>query len=205
MMTAVEDRMKSIPHLEALESFCLEKFVPAEGERLVFGEGPSKARLMLVGEAPGEEEAETGRPFVGNAGRLLNKYLTEAGIDREEAYVTNVLKVRPPGNRTPRKSEIHEALPVLLRQIDLVRPAILVCLGSIAAQALVDPKAKITQIRGQWVERNGLQIMPTYHPSSVFHDESKKELLKQDLIEINKRLTTDGKGPPHSVGNTSLA
>lgn len=187
-MIVIADRLESIARLETLEAYCREKFVPAEGECVVFGQGPLQARLMLVGEAPGEEEAATGRPFVGNAGRVLNKYLAEAGIDREEAYVTNVLKVRPPDNRTPRKSEVQEALPVLLRQIDLVRPAIVVCLGSIAAQALVDPKAKITQIRGQWTEQNGLHIMPTYHPSSVFHDERKKELLKQDLVEVNKRL-----------------
>lgn len=120
----------------------------------------------------------------------MNKYLAEAGIVRGEAYLTNVLKVRPPENRTPRKSEIREALPVLRRQIELIRPAVLVCLGGIAAQAIVDPKAKITQIRGQWIERNGMHIVPTYHPSSVFHDEGKKEHLKQDLVEIGKRLKT---------------
>jgi uracil-DNA glycosylase family 4 len=180
--------LAEIVSLDALEKYCRDTIVPAEGELLVFGEGPGTARLMLIGEAPGEEEAKSGRPFVGNAGRLLGKYLTEAGIAREEAYVTNVMKVRPPGNRTPRKTEVREALPVLERQIELIRPAILVCLGGIAAQAVIDPKAKITQIHGQWFERGGIRIIPTYHPSSVFHDEGKKRHLKEDLVQIGRQL-----------------
>jgi DNA polymerase len=180
--------LPEIASLDALEIYCRETLVPAEGELTVFGEGPASARLMLIGEAPGEEEARTGRPFVGNAGRLLNKYMAEAGIVREDAYVTNVIKVRPPGNRTPRKTEVREALPVLERQIELIRPAIIVCLGGVAAQAVIDPKAKITQIQGQWFDRDGIHIIPTYHPSSVFHDEGKKLHLKQDLVEIGRRL-----------------
>ncbi|SEM91301.1 uracil-DNA glycosylase [Lihuaxuella thermophila] len=187
-MTTHIARLEAIADLEALKAACLRVFSPAEGEQVVFGEGPERARLMMIGEAPGEQEAESGRPFVGNAGRLLDKYLAEAGMDRGEVYITNVLKVRPPGNRTPRKSEIKEALPFLLRQIELVHPVILVCLGSISVQAVIDPKAKITEIRGKWVEKDGLQIMPTFHPSAVFHDESKREGLKRDLKEAGKRL-----------------
>jgi DNA polymerase len=188
MISTDANTLADIGSLEALEKYCRETIEPAEDELLVFGEGPGTARLMLIGEAPGEEEAKSGRPFVGNAGRLLGKYLAEAGIAREEAYVTNVLKVRPPGNRTPRKTEVREALPVLERQISLIRPAIIVCLGGTAAQAVIDPKAKITQIRGHWFEREGISVIPTYHPSSVFHDEGKKRHLKEDLIEIGRRL-----------------
>lgn len=186
--TVSHQDLQSIDDLEALHAFCLRTFLPDQGELLVFGEGPDQARLLIIGEAPGEHEAETGRPFVGNAGRLLNKYLLKADIHREKAYLTNVIKVRPPGNRTPRISEVKEALPVLLRQIELIRPAIIVCLGSIAVQAVIDRKAKITELRGDWQEKDGIRIMPTYHPSAVFRDENKRELLKQDLSEVGTAL-----------------
>ncbi len=189
-MTTATVTVDSIIDLETLKEVCIHTFVPAAGESVVFGEGPAKARLMLVGGAPGAEEAKTGRPFVGNAGRLLNKYLEETKIPREDVYVTNVLKIRPPDNRTPRRAEIKEALPFLIRQIELIRPAVLVCLGSIAVQAVLDPKARITQIRGQWTEKDGIKIMPTYHPSAVFHDEDKKVLLKQDLILVSTMLSS---------------
>lgn len=188
MTTGTAVTLDTITDLSTLKDICIRTFVPAAGEKIVFGEGPEHARFMLIGEAPGEQEAKTGRPFVGNAGRLLDKYLLEAEIDREDAYITNVLKVRPPDNRTPRKSEVKESLPFLLRQIELVQSVVLVCLGSIAVQAIVDPKAKITQIRGIWMEKDGIKIMPTYHPSAVFRDESKKELLKMDLNEVGKLL-----------------
>lgn len=188
MATTVPPDLQAFGSLEALQSFCQSVFVPEPGEQLVFGEGPEHARLLLIGEAPGAKEAETGRPFVGNSGRLLDKYLEKAGISREEAYVTNVLKIRPPGNRTPRASEVKEALPILLRQIELIDPAILVCLGSIAVQSIVDPKAKITEMRGTWQEKDGIRIMPTYHPSAVFRDENKRELLKQDIFTAASAL-----------------
>ncbi|GIP32817.1 uracil-DNA glycosylase family protein [Paenibacillus sp. J2TS4] len=184
--------LQAIRNLEALDAVCHRVFLPEPGEKLVFGEGPEHARLLLLGEAPGEKEAETGRPFVGNSGRLLNKYLQEADILREEAYLTNVIKVRPPGNRKPKISEIKEALPILLRQIELIHPAIIVCLGSIAVQAIVDRKAKITEIRGEWLEKHGIRILPTYHPSAVFRDEIKRELLKQDLFSAANALTKLG-------------
>lgn len=187
-MIQVEENLNSVTDLTTLENIFRNTFIPAENEAIVFGEGPEKAQLMLVGEAPGKEEAKTGKPFVGNAGRLLNKYLEKVGIIREEVYVTNVIKTRPEGNRTPRKSEIKEALPFLIRQVELINPKIIVCLGSIAVQALIDPKAKITEIRGKWIEKDSIKIMPTYHPSAVFHDEAKKELLKQDLINAGRLL-----------------
>lgn len=186
--TASPQELQSFGNLTALQAFCHRAFLPEPGERLVFGEGPEHARLLLIGEAPGEKEAETGRPFVGNSGRLLNKYLEQADIVREEAYLTNVIKARPPGNRKPKMAEVKEAAPVLLRQIELIQPAIIVCLGSIAVHAIVDPKAKITEIRGTWLEKDGIRIMPTYHPSAVFRDETKRELLKQDLFSVANML-----------------
>ncbi|TEB07143.1 Uracil DNA glycosylase superfamily protein [Pelotomaculum schinkii] len=187
-MTGRTVSLETITDMETLKNLCLRIFLPAPGENIVFGEGPEPARLALIGEAPGKEEAKTGRPFVGNAGRLLNKYLEEAGIAREDVYITNVLKVRPPGNRTPGKAEIKESLPFLLRQIELIHPAVIVCLGSIAVQAILEPKAKITQIRGEWREKDGTKVIPTYHPAAIFHDEEKKELFKKDLLQVGKVL-----------------
>ena len=187
-MTDEKVLLNEVNDLETLKNICMKTFFPAGDEKLVFGEGPENARLMLIGEAPGEEEAKTGRPFVGNSGRLLNKYLEEAEIARDNAYVTNIVKIRPPGNRTPKKSEINEAIPFLERQILLVKPNIVVCLGSTAVQAIVDPKAKISEIRGTWVENKCFKLMPTFHPSAVFRDEEKKQLLKRDLIQAGKML-----------------
>jgi len=174
--------------LETLKNVCMETFFPAAGEKLVFGEGPENASLMMIGEAPGEEEAKSGRPFVGNSGRLLNKYMEEAEIARDKVYITNILKTRPHGNRKPKISEISRALPFLERQIQLVKPKLMVCLGSTAVQAIVDPKAKITELRGTWVERDSYKIMPTFHPSAVFRDEVKRQLLKRDLIEAGTMI-----------------
>ena len=180
--------LNDVHDLGSLKAICMETFFPAADEKLVFGEGPKNASLMMIGEAPGEEEAKSGRPFVGNSGRLLNKYLEEAEIARDKVYITNILKIRPPGNRKPQSSEVRQALPFLERQIQLVKPEIIVCLGSTAVQAIVNPKAKITELRGAWIERDGFKIMPAFHPSAVFRDKEKRQLLKRDLIEAGNML-----------------
>jgi uracil-DNA glycosylase len=187
-MTDEKVWLNDVNDLGTLKNVCMKIFFSAANEKLVFGEGPENASLMMIGEAPGEEEAKSGRPFVGNSGRLLNKYLEEAEIARDNVYITNILKTRPPGNRKPKNSEISQALPFLERQIQLVKPKIIVCLGSTAVQAIVDPKAKITELRGTWVERGSFKIMSTFHPSAVFRDEGKRQLLKRDLIEAGNML-----------------
>jgi uracil-DNA glycosylase len=187
-MTDVKVWLNDVNDLGTLKNVCMKTFFPAADEKLVFGEGPENASLMMIGEAPGEEEAKSGRPYVGNSGRLLNKYLEEAEIARDNVYITNILKTRPPGNRKPKNSEISQALPFLERQIQLVKPKIIVCLGSTAVQAIIDPKAKITELRGTWVERDSFKIMPTFHPSAVFRDEGKRQLLKRDLIEAGNMI-----------------
>lgn len=187
-MTADSLLLNEVKDLHTLRSICMKTFFPEGNEKLVFGEGPERATLMIIGEAPGAEEAESGLPFVGNSGRLLNKYLKEGDIERESAYVTNILKTRPPQNRKPTNSEILAALPFLLCQIQLVKPKIILCLGSTAFRAIVDKNAKITEVRGNWREWKDIMIMPAFHPSAVFHDEDKRELLKRDLIETGKIL-----------------
>jgi len=151
---------------------------------VVFGEGNPGARLMLVGEGPGQVEDETGRPFVGPAGQLLDRILAAVGFAREEVYIANVVKCRPPGNRLPLPNEVAACLPHLIKQIEIIKPPILVCLGALSAQALIDREARITRIRGQWVERRGRRIMPTFHPAALLRDETKKRPVWEDFKAI---------------------
>jgi uracil-DNA glycosylase family 4 len=162
---------------------------------VVFGEGNPQARLMLVGEGPGQVEDETGRPFVGPAGQLLDRILAAAGFARDEVYITNVVKCRPPGNRLPLPQEASACLPYLWRQIELIDPPILVCLGALAAQSLIDREARITRIRGQWVERGKRRIMPTFHPAALLRDETKKRPVWEDFKAIRAEAEALGKQP----------
>lgn len=152
--------------------------------QVVFGEGDLDADLMLIGEGPGADEDEQGRPFVGRAGQLLNKILEAAGYKREEVYITNVVMCRPPGNRTPLGPEIATCLPWLEEKIRLVRPRILVLLGSTASRALISPDVRITAIRGRWHHLNGMYIMPTFHPAALLRDPGKKKLVWEDFQEV---------------------
>ncbi|WP_236006145.1 uracil-DNA glycosylase [Paradesulfitobacterium ferrireducens] len=155
---------------------------------LVFGEGNLQAQIMLVGEAPGEKEDVSGRPFVGPAGRMLNKILEETGLRREDIYITGVVKCRPPGNRLPKKDEVEACVPFLHEQIRSLQPKIIVCLGSLAAKTLIDPKLKISEARGQWVVKDGAKFMPTYHPASVFHDREKLDAIREDFLKVREAL-----------------
>lgn len=153
---------------------------------IVFGEGNPKARLMLVGEGPGANEDATGRPFVGVAGQLLDRILWAAGFAREEVYIANVVKCRPPGNRLPEPSEGAACFPYLLCQVRLIKPSILVCLGALATQALVDSRARITKVRGEWYEKAGIKIMPTFHPAALLRDPSKKKPVWDDFKKVRE-------------------
>lgn len=154
--------------------------------RVVFGEGNPNARLMLIGEGPGADEDRLGRPFVGKAGQLLDKILEAVGLERfAHTYIANVVKCRPPGNRTPRPEEAQACLPWLYRQIELVSPGIIVLLGNSALRSLVDPDASITPMRGQWlVSKSGIKIMPTFHPSALLRDSGKKRPVWEDFQKV---------------------
>ncbi|GAV22809.1 uracil-DNA glycosylase [Carboxydothermus pertinax] len=156
----------------------------AHAQRVVFGEGNENALLMLVGEGPGAEEDRQGRPFVGAAGELLNKILEAAGISREEVYIGNVVKCRPPNNRVPTKDEVAACRQFLDRQIELIKPKIIVCLGATAAQALIGPEVRITKIRGLWHEKGDIKIMPTYHPAALLRDPAKKRPTWEDFKAV---------------------
>ncbi len=153
---------------------------------LVFGEGSQWSGLMMVGEAPGEKEDETGKPFIGRAGKVLDSLLAETGFQREDIFITSVVKCRPPKNRFPKKEEVTACLPILQRQIELIKPRIIVCLGNLATRSLLDERAKITEVRGKWFNKGGIKIMPTFHPAAVFHDRKKLEAINEDFHQVKE-------------------
>ncbi|NLM45425.1 MAG: uracil-DNA glycosylase [Firmicutes bacterium] len=156
----------------------------------VFGEGNPQAKLMFVGEGPGADEDRLGRPFVGAAGKLLDKILAAAGFAREEVYIANVVKCRPPKNRLPVRDEVNACLPYLLRQLALIRPQIIVCLGALATQALIDDKARISVVRGRWFEKYNAKIMATYHPAALLRDATKKRPVWEDMKQVRDLYRT---------------
>ncbi len=159
---------------------------------LVFGEGNEHADIMFVGEAPGETEDNTGRPFVGRAGKLLDKFLLAADIDREKVYITNILKCRPPKNRDPQKNEEDECIDYLRAQVRAIEPKMIVCLGRIAAMRLIKPDYKITAEHGVFVEKKGLVLTAVYHPSALLRDVNKKDDMMTDLIKIKEYAMQKG-------------
>jgi uracil-DNA glycosylase family 4 len=157
-------------------------------KNIVFGVGNPNARLMVVGEGPGQDEDEQGEPFVGNAGQLLTRILGAIGLSRDDVYIANVVKCRPPGNRNPEPDEISECRPFLERQIASVRPHILVGLGNVAVKALLDTEQGIMKLRGNWREYKGIAFMPTLHPAYVLRNpEEGRPLVWQDMLKVAER------------------
>ena len=155
----------------------------------VFSDGTGRTRLMFVGEAPGADEDATGVPFVGRAGQLLTKMIEAGmGLSRQDVYIANVLKCRPPGNRNPEPDEIASCRPYLDAQIDLVKPAVLVALGKFAAQFLLDTEEPISRLRGRWGARQGIPVMPTYHPSFLLRQPERKKEAWEDLQQVLKKM-----------------
>ena len=160
---------------------------------LVFGEGSSQARLVFVGEGPGKEEDLEGRPFVGEAGKLLTSIIEKGiGISREDVYICNVVKCRPPKNRDPERDEINACIPFLKQQLNIIRPEVICILGRIAGQELLGKDLKITQDRGKWYSFMDIPVMPTFHPAYIIRNPSRERQLKglvwEDVKMIMKRL-----------------
>jgi uracil-DNA glycosylase family 4 len=158
----------------------------------VFADGPATARLLLVGEAPGRDEDAQGIPFVGRAGQLLNKMLAAIDLKREEVYICNVLKCRPPENRTPVPEEVERCLPYLEQQIALIRPSLICALGLSAAQALLRTKASMTSMRGRLFEFRGVPLIPTYHPAALLRNPGLKREAWIDLQRVRDALRAGG-------------
>jgi DNA polymerase len=157
---------------------------------VVFGEGPCPARLVFVGEGPGFDEDQSGRPFVGKAGQLLNKIIAAMGFKREEIYIGNVVKCRPPENRTPLATETAACWPYLEEQLALLEPKVIVTLGSPAAKTLLKTSSGITQLRGRWQLYRGIRVMPTYHPAFVLrqYTQEVRRLVWNDMQQVMKFL-----------------
>ena len=155
---------------------------------LVFGVGNEKADIMFIGEGPGEQEDLQGIPFVGPAGKLLDSMLEMIDLDRGKVYIANVVKCRPPNNRDPLNEEKDSCRGWLDRQIRLVQPKIIVCLGRIAAMEIIKEDFRITKEHGQWFEQNGIKYMATYHPSALLRDVSKRPDAFMDLRELRKEI-----------------
>jgi DNA polymerase len=156
--------------------------------RLVFGVGSPGAELMFVGEGPGEDEDRQGEPFVGRAGQLLTKMIEAMGYRREEVYIANVVKCRPPGNRNPEPEEIEACEPFLREQIDAIRPKVVVALGKFAAQTLLRDTSPISRLRGRWFQYEGVRLMPTFHPAYLLRSPHEKARAWEDLQLVMKEL-----------------
>lgn len=157
-------------------------------QNIVFGEGNKNAKIMFIGEGPGADEDRKGEPFVGKAGKLMNLAFEASGIKREEVYIANVVKCRPPSNRNPEDDEAFACLNYLRNQVMLVKPEIIVLLGNVALKNILGKEYGITTSRGKWIEKKGIMYMPTWHPAALLRDESKKIDFIKDLKLVMERL-----------------
>lgn len=155
---------------------------------IVFGTGNENAKLMFIGEAPGQKEDESGIPFVGAAGKLLDKYLDAVDIPREDVYIANILKCRPPKNRDPKPEEEDMCIDYLREQVMAIRPKVIVCLGRISAMRIIKPDFKITAEHGKWFDKNGYSVCAVYHPAALLRDPRKKDEMLADMMAIKRRL-----------------
>lgn len=188
----MEERVAAYARLKAQMLSCQRCQLRSGCRGVVVGEGSLDSPLMVVGEGPGATEDELGRPFVGKAGQLLNAMLAAIGLDREHVYITNVVKCRPPGNRTPSWEEMQTCLPQLRLQYRLLQPKLMLLLGSAATQAILGQEARITRVRGQWVERKQLRILATYHPAYLLRNPAEKAAAWQDLQTLQQALRQIG-------------
>jgi len=189
----------SLPSLRERKGYTLEEIQRELGDckrcklhskrrTIVFGEGDEEAKLMVVGEGPGYDEDVQGRPFVGKAGQLLTRILQSVQIEREQVYITNVIKCRPPENRNPEPDEIEKCYPFLLKQIETIRPKTICALGTFAAQTLLKTDAKITSLRGRSFDFSGIKIFPTYHPAYLLRNPERKREVWEDMKRIAQYL-----------------
>lgn len=177
MYNSWEELEKSITNCEKCK-LCKQR------TNIVFGVGNKNADIMFIGEGPGADEDRLGEPFVGKAGQLMDKAFKGIGIKRENVYIANIVKCRPPQNRVPEKEEATACIEYLQNQILLVNPKTIVLLGSTALKNILGEEYSITKIRGNWIEKDGIKYMPTWHPAALLRDENKKIEFWQDLKKV---------------------
>lgn len=173
--------------LEKVVKQCRKCRLCENRKNVVFGVGNREADIMFIGEGPGADEDAQGEPFVGKAGKLMNMAFDMLGIKREEVYIANIVKCRPPNNRNPQDDEAENCLDYLRNQVILVKPKIIVLLGSVALKNILGKEYGITASRGKWLERKGILYMPTWHPAALLRDENKKIDFIKDLKQVIKR------------------
>jgi len=192
----VED-VESITDLSSVRQVaesCIRCTLHSTRRTVVFSDGPDRARVMCVGEAPGAREDETGVPFVGRAGQLLDRLLLSVGLAREEVYICNVLKCRPPGNRNPQPDEIEQCSPFLRRQVALVKPEVVIAFGAFAAQTLLGVRASLGSMRGQIHAYEGVPLIATYHPAALLRNPHWTRPSWEDLQQARLLLEEGGNG-----------
>ncbi|MDR3186837.1 MAG: uracil-DNA glycosylase [Holosporaceae bacterium] len=186
---------RSIATLAELKEAMQKVDIPLKkcARNMVFGAGDEHAQVLLLGEAPGEEEDKQGLPFVGQSGQLLNTILATVGLDRATVYITNILPWRPPGNRTPTNQEIEMFRPYVLKHIELIDPKVVVCLGGTSTKALLQTTQGIMQLRGKWTRVDGIaaKIMPTFHPAFLLRSPSQKKETWHDFLQIAKEIRSE--------------
>ena len=181
-------RTKSLEEVRTELGDCRRCKLHRTRRTIVFGEGDRKAKLMIIGEGPGYDEDVQGRPFVGKAGQLLTKILQSIRLNREEVYIANIIKCRPPQNRNPEPDEIRSCYPFLLGQINAIQPKIICTLGTFAAQTLLKTERKITALRGKAYDQDGIQVIPTYHPAYLLRNPDKKRDVWEDMKRISELI-----------------
>ena len=184
----IEDFQKaeSIEELNSLIKECQKCPLGKTRNKFVYGVGNPKAHAMLVGEAPGADEDAQGEPFVGRAGKLLNDILKAINLERNEVYIANILKCRPPGNRDPQPFEMETCIPYLHKQIELINPKIILCLGRVAANGLLNKKLSLGDLRNNIYEFNGIKVMATYHPAALLRNPGWKRGCWEDIQKFKK-------------------
>ncbi len=193
----VESSIRTLSDIAIEILACSKCGLHKQRRRPVPGQGCPNPDILFVGEGPGHEEDEQGLAFVGAAGQLLTKMITAMGYTREEVFIANVVKCRPPNNRPPFPDEIEACLPYLKEQITLLRPKVIVALGATAVKGLLQTTQGITKLRGQWFAFEGIPLMATYHPAYLLRNPAAKKEVWQDLQEVLKRL---GRKPPEPAG-----
>lgn len=184
--------MENWENLEAICKSCNRCPLCETRHNVVFGVGPRNADVLLVGEGPGEQEDLQGEPFVGPAGRLLDDMLSIIDLSRENCYIANIVKCRPPRNRDPLETEQDACIDFLRNQTALLQPKIIVCLGRIAAMRLIRPDFRITREHGTWTEKSGVWMTALYHPSALLRDVSKRPETFRDLLALRAKIATVG-------------
>jgi uracil-DNA glycosylase family 4 len=191
LMPVVESPDESLDAIRDDLGDCTRCKLHEHRRTIVFGEGNPQASLVFVGEGPGAEEDATGRPFVGRAGQLLDKIIAAIGLRREDVYIANIVKCRPPLNRTPERDEVETCEPFLFRQIKFIRPRVIVALGSPAFQTLLRTRESITRARGEWHELDGIRVMPTFHPAFLLRSPDKKREVWEDMKKVRDFLNAN--------------